>query len=352
LTGRGIAAITGCTAPRTCRSAAMKSVCLNVALALSFAVSMLSGAAVCHAQEKLTGKVTVDGSSTVYPITEAVAEEFSHEHRAVRVTVGISGTGGGFKRFAAGETDVSNASRPIKFAEMEAAQKNSVEFIELPVAYDGLSVVVNHDNTWAKQLTIEQLRKIFLDGGATNWNQIDPSYPDLPLKVYSPGTDSGTFDYFKEVVIEKGSFRSDASVSEDDNVLVRGVAGDKGAIGFFGCAYYFENRDKVSAVAIVNHDGQAIMPTHDSIEDGSYNPLSRPLFIYVNRKSADRPEVGQFIEFYFDNAAELAEEVGYVKLPKLVTDRARANFAGRKVGTAYWTADGKPIHGPVTKVYQ
>ncbi len=302
--------------------------------------------------QKLSGKVIVDGSSTVYPITEAVAEEFGKENRAVRVTVGISGTGGGFKRFAVGETDISDASRPIKLKEAQAAAGNGVEFIELPVAYDGLSIVVNKDNTWAKQLTVEQLKKIFLDGGAKNWNEVDPSFPDVPLKIYAPGTDSGTFDYFKEVVVDKGSFRADASVSEDDNVLVRGVAGDKGAIGFFGCAYYFENADKVHAVAIINDQGTAVLPNPQSIEDGSYNPFSRPLFIYVNKKSADRPEVNAFVSYYFEHGPELAEEVGYVKLPAGVYAKAKANFESRKTGSSYLAADGHEVKGPITKVYK
>ena len=300
--------------------------------------------------QRLSGKVTVDGSSTVYPITEAVAEEFNKEHGRVRVTVGISGTGGGFKRFANGETDISDASRPIKKSEADPARSNGVEFIEIPVAYDGLTVVVNKQNTWAKTLTVDQLKKIFLEGGAKTWKDVDPSFPAEPIKVYAPGTDSGTFDYFKEVVVEKGSFRPDASVSEDDNVLVRGVAGDKGAIGFFGCAYYFENKDKINAVAVVNDAGKAILPNPQTIEDGSYNPLSRPLFIYVSKKSAERPEVDAFVKFYLQHTAKLSAEVGYVPLPQAVYTKARAKYEGRKTGSAYMV-DGKEVKGPITKVY-
>ena len=214
----------------------MKKVILSAAV---LAAGMLVGVTGLRAGESLTGKVTIDGSSTVYPITEAVAEEFRGVEPKVRVTVGISGTGGGFKRFATGETDISDASRPIKADELAGCRKGGVEFIELPVAYDGLSIVVNKENNWAKDVTVADLRKVFLESGAAkSWKDVRAEYPDVPLKIYSPGTDSGTFDYFKEVVApNKEAIRSDMSVSEDDNVLVKGVVGDKGAIGFFGVAY-------------------------------------------------------------------------------------------------------------------
>jgi len=234
---------------------------------------------------RLTGTIRVDGSSTVYPITEAVAEEFAGVAPRVNVTVGISGTGGGFKRFVIGETDVSDASRPIKDAERERARSNGIEFIEVPVAYDGLTIVVNDKNTWCDSLTVDDLRKVFLDGGVNNWNELDPSWPDMPIAIYAPGTDSGTFDYFKEIVAgEKGSIRGDMSVSEDDNVLVRGVSGEQGAIGFFGSAYYFENQGKLKSVAIDGGEGP-VAPTPQTIADGEYAPFRRPLFIYVNKDS-------------------------------------------------------------------
>lgn len=307
----------------------------------------------CMGQSSLRGVVRIDGSSTVYPITEAVAEEFGKEHPRVRVTVGISGTGGGFKRFTVGETDISDASRPIKKKELNAAVKSGIEFVEIPVAYDGLSIVVNKDNDWCDSLTVDQLKKIFLaDSPVKTWKDLDPSWPSVTLRIYAPGTDSGTFDYFKEVVAgKKGSIRSDMSVSEDDNVLVRGVSGDEGGIGFFGCAYYFENKDKLKALAIDGGQGP-VVPSATTIENGTYAPFSRPLFIYVNTKSIDRAEIRAFVNFYFDHGPNLAEEVGYVKLPTMVYIRAFRNFTERRVGTHYLTTEGDKKHGPVTTVYQ
>lgn len=299
------------------------------------------------------GTIRIDGSSTVYPITEAVAEEFAAAAPRVRVTVGISGTGGGFKRFAAGETDVSDASRPIKHKERQSCEERGVEFLEIPVAYDGLSIVVNRDNDWIDYLTVDDLKTIFLsDSAASSWRDIRPTWPDIPIKIYSPGTDSGTFDYFKEVVAGKtGSIRSDMSVSEDDNVLVRGVSGDKGSIGFFGCAYYFENADKLKIVPI---DGGAgpVTPSPESIESGSYAPFSRPLFIYVNKESATRPEVKAFVEFYLANTAELSAEVGYVALPPMIYARAAERLETLKTGTSFLDAEGEKVHGPLPDVYK
>ena len=301
----------------------------------------------------LSGAVKIDGSSTVYPITEAVAEEFGAEQRDVRVTVGISGTGGGFKRFTVGETDISDASRPIKKSELDKATENGVEFIEVPVAYDGLSIVVNHDNDFVKTLTVADLKKIFVEGNAAKtWKEVNPAWPDIAIKIYAPGTDSGTFDYFKEVVAGEGdSIRSDMSVSEDDNVLVRGVAGDKGAIGFFGCAYYFENTDSLRAVAIDGGKG-GVLPDKDTIESGEYAPFSRPLFIYVNAKAADRPEVNAFVQFYLENGPALAEEVGYVRLPSEITELTKTNYQNRKTGTQFLDDKGEKVHGPLSKVYK
>jgi phosphate transport system substrate-binding protein len=304
---------------------------------------------------RLEGAIKIDGSSTVYPITEAIAEEFSEAAPKVRVTVGVSGTGGGFKRFAAGETDISNASRPIKKEEAEHAKESKVGFIEIPVAYDGLSIVVNPKNTWVDKLTIDDLKKIFLDGSTVStWSDVNPQWPDVPVKIFSPGTDSGTFDYFKEIVASKDdAIRSDMSVSEDDNILVRGVTGDEGAIGFFGCAYYFENKDKLRIVPIVNpKSGKAVTPSTTTIEDGSYAPFSRPLFIYVARQAADRPEVEAFVKFYLDKAPDLVTEVGYVKLPAAMYDRARANYANRRLGTQFLDEKGEKVSGPLPAVYK
>ena len=305
--------------------------------------------------QKLSGEIKVDGSSTVYPITQAVAEEFMSEHKDVRITVGVSGTGGGFKRFAVGETDISDASRPVKVSEQKTCVENKVSFIELPVAYDGLTIVVNKNNNWVDQLTIDQLKTIFMaanQGKVKTWKDVNPSWPAVEIKIFSPGTDSGTFDYFKEVVAGKDAMRSDMSVSEDDNVLVRGVEGDRGAIGYFGCAYYFENQDQLRAIPIVNGKGKAVLPSAKTIENGSYEPFARPLFIYVNTKSLERPEVAEFVDFYLNEGGELAEEVGYVRLPDAVYDRAKANVRSRKTGTQYTDADGKKVEGPVTEVYK
>jgi len=324
---------------------------MNTYAAVAVASLSLFGGA-DQARAELKGEIAIDGSSTVYPITEAVAEEFREVAPKVRVTVGISGTGGGFKRFVIGETDISDASRPIKDKEYKAAIENGIEFIEIPVAYDGLSIVVNKDNTWAKDITVDEIRKIYLEKhAAKTWKDVRPEWPDIEIKVFGPGTDSGTYDYFHEVVGKKESIRPDMNTSEDDNVLVTGVAGNKGAIGFFGCAYYFENQDKLGVLAVVNKDGKAVKPNHTTVEDGSYNPFSRPLFIYVNADSVDRPEVDEFVQFYLDNAAELSDEVGYVRLPSSVYETARQRYENRVTGSCYWTADMKPINGPVTKVY-
>ena len=262
--------------------------------------------------------IAVSGSSTVYPISSAVAEAFSGD-TGTNVKVESVGTGGGFKAFAKGETDISNASRSIKFSEHEALVAAGIDYVEIPVAYDGLTIVTNKANNWATKLTVDQLRTIFTEGGANTWNEVDPSFPNVPIKIYAPGEASGTYDYFKEVVSGKndkyGALRSDMSKSEDDNVLVNGVAGESGAIGFFGVAYYEENEDKLNAVEIENANGDYIAPLASTIEDGTYNPFSRPLFIYVSTKSLERPEVASFIEFYLDEGPELAEEVGYVQLP-------------------------------------
>lgn len=303
---------------------------------------------------RLSGAIKIDGSSTVYPITEAVAEEFAKEAKGVSVTVGISGTGGGFKRFAVGETDISDASRPIKKGEADTAAQNKIEFIEIPVAYDGLSIVVSKKNNWLKDLTVDELKKIFLDGNyAKTWKDVRPEWPANTIKIYSPGTDSGTFDYFKEVIAsEKGqSIRGDMSVSEDDNVLVRGIEGDENAIGFFGCAYYFENADKLNVVQIDGGHGK-VAPSAETIENGTYAPFSRPLFIYVNKTAADRPEVKAFVEFYLQHAPELVKDVGYVPLPKAVYSTATKNFGSKKTGSQFIDGEGKHKKGKVTDLYK
>lgn len=264
--------------------------------------------------------VKVDGSSTVYPITEAVAEDFQKAKKnAVRVTVGISGTGGGFKKFCRGETDVSDASRPITKKEMEDCRAAGIEFIELPVAYDALTVVINPKNDWAKNMTVAELKAIWepaAQGKITNWKQINPAWPDRPLKLYGPGADSGTFEYFTEAVNGKAkATRGDFTASEDDNVLVQGVARDVGGLGYFGFAYYVENKDKLVAVAVSDAGKSPVAPSLETVVNGTYQPLARPIFIYVNAKSAARPEVKEFVEFYMKNGEKLAKEVKYVPLP-------------------------------------
>lgn len=269
------------------------------------------------AAQKLAGEIKIDGSSTVFPITEAVAEEFKKINPDVNTTVGISGTGGGFKKFTVGETDISDASRPIKDKEKKVAEENKIEYIEIPVAYDGLSVVVNKDNTWVDKLTVEELKKIWEpESKVKKWNQIRPEWPDMEIKLYGPGTDSGTFDYFTEAINgkEKAS-RSDYTPSEDDNVLVQGVAGDKGALGYFGFAYYVENKDKLKIVPIDAGTG-AVAPEEKTINDGTYKPLSRPLFIYVSKAALQRPEVKEFVKFYLTEGPKLVPQVGYIALPE------------------------------------
>lgn len=317
--------------------------------------SMASGSMAMEPNTELQGKISIDGSSTVFPISEAVASQFQKQYPNVSVNVGVSGTGGGFKRFVKGETDISDASRPIEASEIEAATANGVSFIELPIAYDGLTIAVHPANDWVDQLTVAEVKKIYTaESPATSWNQVRASWPDKPLKPFAPGTDSGTFDYFREVVVGKeGSLRSDMSTSEDDNVLVTGVSGSPTSIGFFGAAYYEENKDKVKAVPIVNPaTSQAVMPTREDIESGNYAPFSRPLFIYVNNKSGSRPEVKRFVMFYLENAVEMARMGKSVPLPTSVYEIAIDNFTSRNVGTHYQTADGEKRSGSVVEVYQ
>ncbi|ALQ52390.1 PstS family phosphate ABC transporter substrate-binding protein [Nitrosomonas ureae] len=283
--------------------------------------------------------VKIDGSSTVFPITEAVAEDFQIAKRgAIRVTVGISGTGGGFKKFCRNEIDIVNASRPITELEMEACKKEGVQFVEMPIAFDALTVVVNPKNTWSKTITVEELQKIWepsAQGKITSWNQINPAWPDKKIKLYGPGADSGTFEYFTEAIVGKAkSSRGDFTASEDDNVLVQGVASDLYALGFFGFAYYIENSKKINAVAIDSGDG-GVLPSAATVENNSYKPLSRPIFIYVNAKSTEKPAVNEFINFYMQNATELVTEVKYFPLSKEVYDLNLEHLNKKKVGTVF-----------------
>jgi phosphate transport system substrate-binding protein len=299
----------------------------------------VAGVALFGAQAAVAQVVKVDGSSTVYPITEAVAEEFQKAKKnAVKVTVGISGTGGGFKKFCRGETDLQNASRPILAKEMEDCKAAGVEYIEMPVAYDALTVVANPKNAFLKELTVDQLKAMWepaAQGKITKWNQVNPAWPDAPIKLFGAGADSGTFDYFTEAVVGKAkSSRGDYTASEDDNVLVQGVSRDVNAIGYFGYAYYAENMARLKGVPIVNpKTGKAVSPSAATVEDGSYVPLSRPIFVYVNTKALAKPEVKEFIDYYMKNGEKLIREVKYVPLPKAAYEGNLKHVKDMKKGT-------------------
>lgn len=306
------------------------------ALALVISACGKSDNAETARKSSMQGTVVIDGSSTVFPITEAVAEEFGKVRPRVRVTVGISGTGGGFKKYSNGETDISDASRPIKQKEIEKAHDNNIEFIELPVAFDGLSVVVSKENTWLDHLTVDELHRIWMPGSTVKtWNDIRAEWPNKEINLFGPGTDSGTFDYFTEAINGKSQYcRSDFSKSEDDNVLVQGIAGDKYSLGFFGFAYYIENMDKLKIVPIDGGDGP-VVPSETTINDGTYQPLSRPIFIYVNPESAKKPHVDAFVRFYLENAPDLVSEVGYVQLPAKVYELDMIRYKNKNTGSVF-----------------
>ncbi|VAV83013.1 Phosphate ABC transporter, periplasmic phosphate-binding protein PstS (TC 3.A.1.7.1) [hydrothermal vent metagenome] len=314
--------------------------------ALSFLLAIITmmligGAGIAEAGRKL---VKIDGSSTVFPITEAVAEEFQIAQRGkVMVTVGISGTGGGFKKFCRGETDISDASRPIKPTEVALCAKNGIEYIELPVAYDGLAVMTHKSNNWVKHLTPKDLKKIWepaAQGKVMKWSDVRSNWPDKTLRLFGPGVDSGTFDYFTKVINGKeGASRGDFTASEDDNVLVQGIASDKGSLGFFGLAYYEHNKDKLRLIPI--DDGKdsngkgPILPSLKTVNDGTYQPLSRPIFVYVSKQSLAKAEIDEFMKFYLTNASVLTEEVGYIPLPDDIYRFALKKLKNRKTGSAF-----------------
>ena len=288
--------------------------------------------------QSLVGKVQIDGSSTVFPISEAVAEEFNAIAPRVRITVGVSGTGGGFKKFINNEIDISNASRSIKSSEAERAAAAGIDYIELPVAFDGLSVVINPKNDWVDQLTIAELNAIWRpEDPVMRWRDVRADWPDQPIKLYGPGTDSGTFDYFTKVVNGKEqASRADFTASEDDNVLVQGIAGDLYSLGYFGYAYYKENQDKLTLVPIDGGTG-AISPSETTINNGTYAPLSRPIFIYARSSALDDPIIERFVHFYLDQAEKLASEVGYIPMPQTVYRAANDRVSNRITGSAYLT---------------
>ncbi len=307
---------------------------ISLAALLFFALS-------CLAPNQATAKIVkIDGSSTVYPITEAVAEEFQKAKRgSIRVTVGISGTGGGFKKFCRGEIDITNASRPIIKKELDACEKNGVQFIELPIAYDALAIVVNPQNTWVKSVTISELKKMWepkARGNIKKWNQVKQQWPDSPLNLYGPGADSGTFDYFTETVVgEIKSLRADFTASEDDNVLVQGISRDKNGLGYIGLAYYEENKTKLKLIPVDSGKG-AILPSDETVMNSSYSPLSRPLFIYISLKSAtNKPEIKEFADFFIKNAPVLTKKTKFIPLPKNLYDQVQSRFSKLKTGSLF-----------------
>jgi phosphate transport system substrate-binding protein len=323
--------------PRGLRAAAG----LAAALLLSLAAACGGGGSGDDGAPRLSGRIEIDGSSTVFPLTEAVAEEFRRVQPGVQVTVGISGTGGGFARFCRGETAIQDASRPITQREIDACAAAGIDYIELPVAYDALSVVVHPQNTWATCMTVAELKKIWepaAQGTITRWNQVRPDWPDQPLRLYGAGPDSGTFDYFTEVINGRArQSRGDYTPSEDDNVLVQGVAGDRYALGYFGLAYLEENRSRIKAVAVDGGKG-CVEPSAAAVEAERYVPLSRPLFIYVKKSEAERPEVKAFVDFYLKNVAKLATEVGYVKFPDRFYPLILRRWQEARAGTMYASA--------------
>lgn len=305
----------------------------SILLGIAIMTSATQGLAV---DKNLKGEVKLDGSSTVFPMAEAAAEEFQKEYPNVRVTVGLSGTGGGMKKFSAGEIDIANASRKMKEEESQKTKLNKIGYTELPLAYDGISVVVNPNNKWASKLSLAQLKEIWQPGSKVKtWKDIDPSWPNEAIKLYGPGADSGTFDFFTEHVMGTARLsRSDYIASEDDNVLVTGVSKDKNALAYFGFAYYVENKTSMHVLALAK-DKDFVTPDAKTIEDGSY-PLSRPLLVYVNNKAAQRPEVKAFVEYWLKNSAKLAKEVGYIPLKDSVYADALKKFQA--------LATAKPSH--------
>lgn len=292
-------------------------------------IALLAYACGDSAKDTENKSITIDGSSTVYPLTEAVAEEFRNVQPKVQVTIGVSGTGGGFKKFCRNEINIANASRPIKDSEASVCGENGVDYLELKVAYDGLAVIVHPENDWVDHFTVEELKKIWepaAQGEIMRWNQIRPEWPDEEMHLYGPGVASGTYDYFTEAVVGKsGSSRGDYTASEDDNVLVQGIEGDKYSLGFFGLAYYEENKEKLKLVGVDNGKG-IIKPSLQTVSDGTYEPLSRPLLIYLNSSSLNSHEVVEFVDFYLQEAGMLAKEIGYVPLPKEEYDQQIEKF--------------------------
>ncbi|WP_169304365.1 PstS family phosphate ABC transporter substrate-binding protein [Pedobacter frigoris] len=294
----------------------------------------------CSCFKAYKGKINIDGSSSVYPLTEAVAEEFRKQHADIRISVGISGTGGGFKKFLRGETDISNASRPISPEELKISRTNGIEFIEIPVCYDGMAIVVSPKNTFVDYITVAELKRMWSpqsQGKINSWKQVRDSWPDVPLNLYGAGTSSGTYDYFTEAINGKAkASRGDYTASEDDNVLVQGVSSDIGGLGYFGLAYFTENKAKLKLVPVkYSTESEAVFPNDSTVQHGKYQPLSRPEFIYVNLKSAKKTYVQEFIKFYLEHASSLAQEVGYVPLPQAVYRLSHLRFTRGSTGSVF-----------------
>ncbi len=312
---------------------------MKLLLQTCFVVSMLALSA--RAETKM---IKIDGSSTVYPITEAVAEEFQKAKKSeINVTVGVSGTGGGFKKFCRGETDISDASRPITKAEMEDCKKAGIKFFELPIAYDATVVAVHAKNTWLSEISVDDLKKIWepaAQGKIKKWNQVNPAWPDAEIKLYGAGSDSGTFDYFTEAIVGKAkSSRGDYTASEDDNTLIKGIAGDKNSLGYIPMSYYMENKKTLKALAVIGGEKApsktGVLPSKETVENNTYFPLSRPLFLYVNADSAKKPEVSEFIKFYIKSAPTMVPAVKYVALPAKAYQMADEHFTKGKLGTVF-----------------
>ncbi len=326
---------------KTSRPFLPSTILLALVVALASLTSACGGGGAEATGGEAAGAVRIDGSSTVFPITEAVAEEFMRENSNIRVSVGTSGTGGGFAKFLRGETDITDASRPIKQVELEQAQSAGISFIELPIAYDGIALVTNPENTWAECLTVAELKAIWEPNSQiNNWNQVRPSFPDETLHLYGAGTDSGTYDDFTSAIIgQSGASRTDFTASEDDNVLVQGIQGDRASLGFFGMAYYESNKERLKLIGVddgnPNNGAGCIKPTTEEITNATYQPLTRPLFIYVSRKSADNPAVQDFVTYYLDHAATLIREIGYVPLPEATYHLVRERFKARTEGSLF-----------------
>ena len=320
----------------------------NLAIAAGLLASAVSLTALKVSAQDVSGDVLADGSSTVGPVTIAAAEGFQAVAPSVNVSVGTSGSGGGFTKFCAGETDISNASRPIKESEMEECAANGIEFVEIPVAFDGLAVVTSAENDFAQCLTTEQLNFIWnadAEGTVTSWADVEGAdYPDVPFDLFAPGVDSGTFDYFSEAILDEDDIRADFTPSEDDNVIVTGVSGSEGGLGFFGLAFYEENKDILNVVAVDGGDG-CVAPSAETVENGTYAPLARPLFIYVNAAAAtEKPQVAAFVDYYLENATELSTSVGYIGLPEEAYSSITNYWESRGTGSNFQdVAPGTPI---------